>query len=368
MTEILEIPGAVDIHVHLRQPGDNKAETIASGTRAALLGGFTAICDMPNNPGRPTWSAHRLIEKQRLIRKSAYVPVGLYAGAQPESNNLDQLPAMAKPAIGLKLYSAPTTGSDKDYTAKDFTKIVSAWHESAPAKPIMLHAGQTNLPGLIELIAGKFGHHLHVCHVNASREVELVEKAKADGLPVTCGVCPHHLFKTSHDPLSEGWFARMKPPLARQEEAEKLFELLVNGAIDIVETDHAPHSAGAKWTAENAGGSCWGVPGIEFALPLLLYQMVKGRISRERLIEITSTKPAKIIGLKLSGSTKVTWQMEIHRIGDEKTRLSGSGWTPYLGKLAAGKVKKVVIGKQVLVADGKIMAKTGRLINRGDQL
>lgn len=367
MKDTITIPGAVDLHVHLREPGDNKAETVLSGTRAALHGGYVAVCDMPNNPGRPIWTLERLNEKQKIIKKKALIPVGTYAGARPESDNLSELPAMALASIGLKLYGAPTTGNDKDYQAADFAKIVKVWHEAAPKKPIMLHAGRDNLAGLINLVAKKYQHHLHVCHVNSPADVELVTKAKKQGLPVSCGVCPHHLFKTSHDVLSEGWFARMQPSLADQTEAEKLLSLLAAGEIDIIETDHAPHSLSAKWAAENGETkSCFGVPGIEFALPLLFYQVKHGRLSLERLIEATSTRPAEIIGVKLSPKTKVTWRLETYRIGDRLPEgHSSSGWTPYLDKLATGKVEKVVIGGQTVFHTGTAL-RAGRVLNRDD--
>lgn len=369
MKSTITIPGAVDLHVHLREPGNNKAETIASGTRAALHGGYVAVCDMPNNPGQPIWSLACLSEKQKIIRKKAFIPVGTYAGAQPESDNLAELPAMAETSIGLKLYGAPTTGNDKDYQAADFSKIVKVWHQAAPGKPIMLHAGRDNLAGLINLVAKKYQHHLHVCHVNSAAEVALVTKAKKQGLPVSCGVCPHHLFKTSHDVLSEGWFARMQPPLAAQSEAEKLLELLATGDIDIVETDHAPHPSAAKWAAENDHTkTCFGVPGIEFAVPLLLYQVKQGRLSLERLVDATSTRPTQIIGVKLSPKTKVTWRTETYRIGDRLPEgHSGSGWTPFLDKLASGKVDKVVIDGQTVFHTGTAL-KAGRVLNRANTI
>jgi dihydroorotase len=107
----ITIPGAVDLHVHLREPSTIEAENIKSGTRAGLLGGQVLICDMPNNPGSPTWTMDRLMDKQKRIERSAYIPVATYAGSQPESNNLDELAAMATKSIGLKLYGAPTTGN-----------------------------------------------------------------------------------------------------------------------------------------------------------------------------------------------------------------------------------------------------------------
>lgn len=377
--ETLVLPGAIDLHVHLREPSANHAETIASGTRAALLGGYVLVADMPNNPGHETWSQERLWEKSDIVNNEAYIPVGLYAGSQPSNDNIGELSKMAQDAIGLKLYGAPTTGNDRDYAANDFRPIVEEWHKVAPNKPIMLHAGKENLEDMVEMVAGEFGHSLHICHVNDPGEVEYIQVKKFEGLDLTCGVCPHHLFKTSHDVKTQGWFARMQPPLVGQIDSEKLFAQLVDGKIDVVETDHAPHSHRKKMTAEyqNIDGvhdsehtTCFGVPGIEFALPLLMYQAKRGQISIERIVEATSEKPASILGVKRGIGTEVTWNMSEYRIENEFDSVqSGAGWTPYLGMLAVGTVDAVSISRYPLVKDGFIIepgaiTRAGRVVSQ----
>jgi dihydroorotase len=378
MPKTITIPGAIDLHVHFREPGSNKAETIKSGSKAALMGGYVLACDMPNNPGNPTWSLEKLDEKQGIIKRKSYIPMGTYAGSQPESNNLNELAKMASKSIGLKLYGAATTGNHVDYEPSDFAKIVETWHGLAPNKPIMLHSGKDNLGQFINLIAKKNNHPLHVCHLFSVKQAKQVQQAKKRVLPVTSAVCPHHLFKTSHHTLTEGWFARMQPPPLNQNEAEQLFKMLVNGEIDALETDHAPHSEENKWTAETENPNaihdpnhltCFGVPGVEFALPLLFYQMQKGNITLDRIVDITSKAPAKIIGVKLSPKTKVTWQMDEYRIGHNYPKgLSGSGWTPYLNNLAVGKVKTVMLaGKKIYhtgtaVKSGCVISERGQVI------
>lgn len=374
----ITIPVAVDLHVHFREPSNNKAETIKSGSRGALLGGYGLVCDMPNNPGNPTWSEAKIDEKQAIIKKDSLIPMATYAGSQPDSDNLNELAAMSKKSIGLKLYGAATTGNHVDYEPGDFEAIIERWHKIAPTKPIMLHSGRDNLAGFIELIAKKHEHPLHVCHLFSVEQAKLARKAQRSGLPVTSGVCPHHIFKTSHHAITEGWFARMQPPLMRQDEAEELFELFAAGQIDALETDHAPHSLESKWAAEQANpegihdpdhATCYGVPGIEFALPLLFYQMQKGKISLDRIIEATSAAPARIIGVKLSADSKTTWNMDMYRIGDSQLAgSSGSGWTPYLNNIAVGRLKNLSLSRKTLVSDGKIVAKMPRVIGRGDSV
>src|SRR3989344_3371635 len=369
LPELITIPAAIDLHVHLREPSTNKAETIESGSRAALLGGFAVICDMSNNPGRPTWTLRRTKDKHGRIWRTSFIPVATYAGSQPELNNERELIKMAPYSIGLKSYLGETTGNDREYKATDFKDIWRHWHQTAPEKPIMIHRGSADLEEIISFTAGELGHRTNICHTNHPDVVEIVSRAKREGLPVTIGVCPHHIFKTSHDVLTEGTFAQMQPPLAHQTDAEKLMYLLAKAEIDTVESDHAPHTKAKKWEAERTSGSCYGVPGIEFVMPLLLRAEKKGRISRERIVDATSTIPAYIIGLSLSPHTKVTWAMEEFRIEDEqKQAISASGWTPYLGMLAVGKVQRSIILGKTLIEDGQIIDKYTRIVTGHNDL
>lgn len=293
--ETFTTAGGIDLHTHLREPSTNHAETIEGGTRAALLGGFVMVADMPNNPGLPVWTRERLDKKIEIAEAQAWIPTAFYAGCQPESDTVGELESMAPSAIALKLYGDPTTGNDNRYEASDFDEIIAEWHRVAPDKPIMFHAGEDNLDSMIWRVAVGLGHHLHVCHVNDPLQVETVQNAKLDGLTVTSGVTPHHLLMTSHDVHVKGKFAEMKPPLADQDDTEELMWLLDQGKIDIIETDFAPHSLDAKYKAEHEGGDCFGLPGIEHALPLLFYQVSIGRLSMERLLDATQVRPAEIL-------------------------------------------------------------------------
>lgn len=353
LSDTIEVPGFVDFHTHLRDPSTSNAETMYTGTLAAAEGGYVVVKDMPNNPGRPTWSVVEMLVKQGRIGKDALIYVGCAAGSQPESDNIGELAGMAPLALDLKLYGAPTTGNHNDYEASDFREIVAEWHRVAPDKPIGLHAGKNNAEDMVNIVAGEFGHHLHLCHVSTPEEVRLLIDAKKKGLMVTGGVTPHHLVKTAFDTNSEGWFARMQPPLAEGDVAEQLMRYLASGDIDIIETDHAPHLPGAKIDAEvhNPNGvhdehhkTCFGVPGIEFAFPLMAYQVYRERITGERVIDAMSTRPAQILGIKLDPRTKSVWDMELYRIDDEATMVrSGAGWTPYLGKMAIGTLQELKV-------------------------
>lgn len=347
LPETITLPGAVDPHVHLRQPSANKAETIESGTRALKLGGVVLACDMSNNPGRPTYYPDRLKEKHEIIKREAHIPLATAAGSQPEEDNLRYFGKMAPMAIFLKSYLGKTTGNVSEYEPSDFSEIWTTWHEVAPDKPIFVHRGTADLQEIIARVAKELDHHLHICHVSNPEEVKIVKKAKVEGLPVSCEVCPHHLFMTSHDRITKGKFAEMMPPLADQVDAEELWHQLQVGDIDAVASDHAPHSKEAKMHAELTDGECYGVPGGEFTIPLLLAQADRYKITMGRIEEVTSTNPLRILGLKRDPRTRVVWSTEKYRIEDEARQAnSKAGWTPFLGMLAVGKVQEMTIGEQ----------------------
>ncbi len=376
MSETFYHPGAVDVHVHLREPSTNHAENILSGTEAAAYGGYVALADMSNNPGHPTDSRARSQQKIDLFEQKAVVATGTNAGAQPEFDNVGELASMAELSLLLKLYATLTTGNDREYEVSDFAEQIAEWHRSTIA-PIAVHAGADNLEDFIGKVAGDLRHALHVCHISNRKDLDLVRGAKKRGLPVTAGVTPHHIFKDSHDAFTEGWFARIQPPLAHQTEAEELFRALSSGDIDIVETDHAPHTADTKWATELANpnaeldpdhATCFGVPNIEQTLPLLFRQVKLGTISMERLIDATSGRPAEILGIKLSKSTKVEWDNTEYRIGDETDLRTGAGWTPFLGKLALGRVRNMTIGGKTIISDGCLHTPAHLSLTRGSTI
>lgn len=367
MSEVLSLPGLVDVHVHFREPGSNKSETIENGSLAALHAGYAVVADMPNNPDRPTWSNDALEEKQHIAKNKAWIPIGFHAGSQPESENIVELDEMSKKAVGLKIYGSPNVSDHAPHPAEDFREIVSEWHRVAPDKPILFHRGKNDLEQMIELVAEEFSHPLHICHVNSPEEVSTVNLARESGdLPVTCGVCPHHLLKTSYDVHTEGEFAKMLPPLAHQDDAEKLMHLLDKGDIDIIESDYAPHSKEAKWKAEHESGNCYGVGGIEHIVPQMLRQVELSRLSLDRMIDAMSTKPATLLGITLDSKTYTKWSMDEFRIETESDLVSGPKWSPYLGNLAVGKLIESKIHDMYVYFNGRPVEQSFQPIsNRG---
>jgi len=378
MSELFIHPGAVDLHDHFREPSQvNLAENFESGTIAAAIGGYVVVNDMPNTPGRETWTAERADEKHDRILAGSVIPTGIIYGMQPEADNVGQIPALVKMSVAGKQYYTRTQGNDRELGPEDFRAQTEAAHKADPRRPIFVHAGE-DIEGIVGMIAVDNDHPLHFCHVNNPDDVVLINNlAKRYDRTITTGVTPHHLAKTSFDTFTEGWFARMKPELATQVDSEKLFHQLVNGDIDVVETDHAPHLEEANWkaekqnpTCEEDGASCFGVENIEFALPLLFYQAKIGRISLERIIEVTSTKPAEIIGIRLSRHTSVAWDLSHeYRINDSDV-VSGSGWTPFQGKIAVGKVVDLAVSGMHIIDEGVLntLKKMPRIVLPGAEI
>jgi dihydroorotase len=364
---LMATPGLVDLHVHYREPGNNPSETIESGTHAAAVGGFVFTADMSNNPGNPTWTPQALLEKHAIAEATAWIPGTFNSGANPENPDVSMIEEMAYMSLLFKLYGGPTTGNIKDWPAQIFRRHVREWHGYAPDQPIGFHPGKTNLEDMIGEVAHDLRHPLIVHHVENTSQVALVTRAKKEGLPVTCAVTPQQLVKTEHDTRSEGWFARLQPPLTDAVQARRLTNLLDRGYIDYIESDHAPHLPTSKIRAEEInpeanppsegdqpGSTCYGFPGIEFSASQMFYMASRGFISMERVVDAMSVRPAEALGIELSQDTKVVWDMELHRIKDEDV-VSGAGWTPFAGKLALGKAKTVTIsGVDVYSTDPEV--------------
>lgn len=353
MGEIVRLPAFVDMHDHFREPSNNPAETIASGTTAAILGGYGYTFDMPNNPGYPTHSLVRVMEKQEIARASSRTMIGFYAGWQPGSGtDPEELRWMANHVVGQKIYLTKTTGNERELEVADFMPAIEAFHRAVPDKPIMVHPGnEDHVSKLLVDVAAGMDHHVHFCHINDLRVAGIIGNARDFGYPTSSGLTPHHAIKAAHDRHTHGKFAEMMPELT---DPEGLLHLLNLGVIDVVETDHAPHSYEAKMDAELGGGDCYGVPNIDHAFAVMQYQVTQGRLDQDRLIDAMSKRPAEIMGIRRSRYNFCDWQLNTFRIEDEKEQVrSGAGWTPFLGNMATGKLLRLVLdGQEVFSEDG----------------
>ncbi|HSX14747.1 MAG TPA: dihydroorotase family protein [Candidatus Saccharimonadales bacterium] len=342
MTEIIKLPGLVDLHVHLRDPGQTQKEDFYTGTQAALAGGYTAVYDMPNNAEAIT-TVKLLKAKIASARRQIVADVGFHFGSL--GDNLDQFAGAMKLTSGLKLYLNVTTGNYLLDPAH-LEKIFRAW--SSP-KPILLHAEADVIKTALKVTA-KTGQATHVCHVSSRAELLPILEAKKAGLPVSCGITPHHLFLNASDEKRLGNYGMMKPSLKPQADVDYLWSNL--DQVDAIESDHAPHTRSEK------DEGAFGVPGLETTLPLLLQAEREGKISREAIIAKCSTNPRKIIGLKADPTSHVEVSAGEFVIKNEDLKTK-CGWSPFAGQTAFGRVQKVILRGQTVFENDEVMAKPG---------
>lgn len=342
--KIIELPGLIDLHVHLRDPGQTNKEDFYSGSSAAIAGGFTAIIDMPNNLVPITTEA-LLDEKISIAKQKTISDIGFNFGTL--GDNFTEFPKIYDKVVGLKVYLNITTGGfiiDK-YKLAD---IYRAWESN---KPIFLHA-EDDVSDLVLSVLKNNPKPTHLCHVSSKKELQFVIKAKSLGLPITCGATPHHLFLNETDKERLGAFGHMKPYLKPKEDQDFLWKNI--DAIDIVESDHAPHTLSEK----KSDNPPFGVPGLETTLPLMLTAEAEGKISRDQLIKKLHYNPAKIIGLKTDKNTSIKVSLEERKLSNDQI-ISKTGWTPFAGKNVIGKVQAVKIRGEKVFEDGKVLANPG---------
>ena len=296
---ILRLPGLVDAHVHLREPGYEYKEDFFSGTAAALAGGVTTVLDMPNtNP--PTATPDRLLDKARLAAAKAVCDVGLFVGAT--NTDADAYLPVAEQACALKIYVSDTFGSLRIDTLDLMHRLFRTWAERADQVgyrsaanadgigPITVHAEELMLPVCLAL-GQVYDVPLHIAHVSRRSEVELLRVAKERDFKVTFETTPHHLFLNTQNIPHLGNRGDMRPRLATPDDVAALWENL--DIIDIFATDHAPHTLIEKGVgaSEPPLSPPPGVPGVETMLPLLLTAVHAGRLTTGRRYRALCNQP-----------------------------------------------------------------------------
>lgn len=312
------MPGLIDLHVHLREPGFEYKETIATGARAAAAGGFTTICPMPNT--RPaTDCADRIryvLEKARQESIVNILPIGAITREQEGSEpvNIEEL----KEAGAIAL-------SEDGKSVMDTSVYMEAMRQAAQYKiPIFAHCedkalvgkgainagskaeelGLSGISNAVEdiitardiIMAKESGVQLHLCHISTRDSVKMLELAKREGLPVTGEACPHHFILSDEDILSKDTNYKMNPPLRSREDVKALKKALQDGAIDVIATDHAPHSEVEK--GKPFAEAPFGIVGLETAFALSFTELVrKGYLTISQLVEKMSVNPARILGI-----------------------------------------------------------------------
>lgn len=342
MPETLRLT-AINPHVHLRDFDETHKEDLDSGTRAAVAGGYTTVLDMPNN--RPPIRDDRTLrEKLRRAGQVVHCQYGAYLVGI--AGNAQEAAAAAHLAAGLKIYLDNTHGAlfvRRLDALKDHFRLWPA------EKPILVHAEDTSVPLAIGLAAA-YGKHLHLCHISLASEIEFIRDAKEAGLPVTCEVTPHHLFLTDRDADAFGAFGYMKPELKPASDVQALWDNL--DVIDCIADDHAPHTREEK----NGKNPPPGVPGLETTLPLMLNAVHEGRLSMDRLIEMTSTAPSRIFNIPLRDDTYALIDDLDQPYALVPAKLQTKvGWSPFEGHPLAGRVREVVVRGQQVFKDGEFL-------------
>lgn len=346
MSKLIRLPGLIDIHVHLRDPGQTYKEDFYTGTSAALAGGVTAVFDMPNNL-EPIFTCQKLMEKINIAEQKAVCDWGLYFGT--DGKNTDEFEKIADKVVGLKVYLNMTTGRLVIDDEELVEKVFKLWPKS---KIIVVHAEGEKINLAIRL-AEKYGNKLHVTHINTRQLLKKIMAAKKNKLNITCDVTPHHLFLTAEDIKPLKGFGIMKPPLSSREDIDYLWDHL--SAIDCIASDHGPHTTEEKQEKNPPTG----VPGLETLLPLLLTASSAGRITFNDIVRLTSTNPAKIFNMLADNNTYIEVDLEEKYLIEDKNLKTKCGWSPFAGREAQGRIKRVFIRGTKAFENGQILVSPG---------
>lgn len=366
------VPGLCDVHVHFREPGFSYKETIASGSAAAAHGGYTAVCTMPNLDPVPDSAEHLQVQLD-AIKRGAAIKVLPY-GAITVGEKGERLADMEAMSDKVCAFSDDGRGVQNDKmmreamtVAKRLGKIIAAHcednsllfggyiHDGEYAKAHG-HRGISSESEYRQIerdlrLAEETGCAYHVCHISTKESVELIRQAKAHGVNVTCETAPHYLVLCDEDMQEDGRF-KMNPPLRSREDKKALIEGINDGTIDMIATDHAPHSAEEK--GRGLEKSLMGVVGLETAFPVLYTELVmKNIITLDRLVELMSFKPKERFGIDTNNDFAVFDISEAYKI-DPENFLSMGRATPFAGREVFGRCLLTVHnGKVVYKAEAR---------------
>ena len=343
----VNIPGMLDPHVHLRGMDWAHKGTFASETAAALAGGYWAVFDMPNTPPA-TIDPAALDRKLTEFGAQARCDWGVYYGASMAENwrNYHQV---AGAVCGLKIYNNQTTG-----TLLIDDQTVRAQHYATWPGLIAVHAEADTVRDILALVR-EYGRRTHFCHISTAEEITHLTAAKAEGLPVTVGVCPHHLYLTEDDVSTLGPLGMMKPELKTKADQQALWAAIDSGIIDVVESDHAPHTLEEK----HSGRPTYGVPGLETTLPLLGLAVHEKRLTVEQVMALVAENPRRIWGLACPTETYTVVDFNAqHTISGENLHTL-CGWSPFEGMKVWGRVTSVVIRGQQVFDGERVLAQPG---------
>jgi len=369
---LLALPGLIDVHAHLREPGGEHKEDFYTGTQAALAGGVTTVLAMPNTQP-PIIDEASLKATLDLAAKKALCDFGVFVGATPHNHTTAR---HVQDAVGLKIYMGSSTGTllvdrfEDQYAhlaAYPKNRVIAVHAENEEAVQYFAQHKQRRPPLCANLetsrailMAQSLERSVHICHLSTAQEIATVKEAKQRGVKATCEVTPHHLFLSSGIESHLGALGQMNPPLRSEADVAALWDNLQ--FVDAIATDHAPHTLEEK----NSPTPPSGVPGLETMLPLLLTAVQQQQLSLAELVRLTATGPARLFDLDRKGAIAPGYDADLVLVDpDIQWTLSASnlltrcGWTPFEGWRVRGKVERVYTRGRLAFANGQVLAKRG---------
>jgi len=391
LKNLLVLPGLIDAHVHLRDEEKAYKEDFYSGTAAAAAGGITTVLDMPNNDPI-TMSAETLRNRMEIAKKKILVNVGFYSEFPRKMQEIKEI--VEKDAIAFKLFMTEQVGGlniDDDYALLEAFKIVGdlnvlvAVHAEdkamlKKAQDKLKHAKRTNIKAFLTAhsenaeanavkrllsIVKQTRNKVHFCHVSTESGLKAIIEGKKSEMPVTCEATPHHLFLSTANLRRIGPLALTMPPVREKNHIAALWKGIKNGWIDILASDHAPHTLEEK-KAKVIWDVKVGIAGLETTFPLLLTKAKRGQLSLADVVRLMAEKPAEIFKLKGKGFLNEGNNADLTVVDlDSKYRIDASKFhtkakfSPFDGRMVEGKPVKTFVNGQLIMDDGEIVAKAG---------
>lgn len=376
----LVCPGFIDIHVHLREPGFEYKEDIATGTRAAAAGGFTTVCCMPNTKPVIDNAAVASFVRERALKSGLVqvLPIGAITQKQEGSELAEIADLIAAGCIALSDDGRPVARADIMRNALEYSKmfsipVMSHCEDHSLSRGGQMHEGYFStiyglkgIPAEAEevmvardlLLAKLTGAHLHFCHISTAGSIKMIKRAKSEGINVTCEVTPHHLTLTDEIVGSYDTDTKVNPPLRSQEHLEALWDALKDGTIDCIATDHAPHHLESKDCEYELAAP--GISGLETAVPVVMSLVHQGILDIKTMVERMSLAPAQILGIN-RGRLKKGAVADLTIIDPEAVRkvdparfYSKGKNTPYKGLEYIGWPYATIVAGRIVAREGII--------------